>query len=194
MCLEGQFCGVAETLPVSGPPPQPLEKPGIPLSWWLHRSPVECICVYVCACVFRATGCMHLGTQDKQWARRDTVAEPVAPNPTAPNPLVPDPMAPEPAALVADPLPFCLLGAVPAAHGCAHVRPPGGPAHIPCQQRVLTGQRRADAQPLCTKQHLILVRGARTPQHGHLHWPHGPGKARVPSASPCATRASLHIS
>lgn len=72
---------------------------------------------------------------------------------------------------------LCPAGAVPAAHGRAHIRAPGGPARIPHQQRVVPAQRRADAQPLRAEQHLVVVGGARATQHGYLHGPHGPGKA-----------------
>lgn len=68
-------------------------------------------------------------------------------------------------------------GAMPPAHGSESLWPPGAAALVPNQQRVLAAQRWPRAQPLGPQQHLVLVRGARPVQHGHLHRSHDPGKA-----------------
>lgn len=73
--------------------------------------------------------------------------------------------------------PVSLSGAMPAAHGSEELWPPGAPALLPDQQRLLPVQWWAHPQPLSPQQHLILVWGASPVQHGHLHRSHDPGKA-----------------
>ena len=77
-------------------------------------------------------------------------------------------------------------GPVSPAHGVADVGASraGGAAgapgahgtHLAHQQRVVAVQRWAHAQPLSPQQHLVLERGARPIQHGHLHWTHDTGE------------------
>lgn len=82
-------------------------------------------------------------------------------------------------------------GAVSPAHGDQNIgarRAPGDPASLTPQQRVVAVQRWP--QPVGAQQHLLLVRGARPVQHGHLHRPHDPGKtSRWSYTNKCNVRA-----
>lgn len=79
-------------------------------------------------------------------------------------------------------------GAVQAAHGRqAPQRAPGAPL-LQDQQRLLpVRRRRRGRQPLGPEQRLLLERGTRPPQHGHLHGSHDSGENHA-----CARHASLN--